>query len=102
MTVQEVVRTMLLEAKLAEAFWREAVAASMYTFIRAQLRVNCDKTPYELWIGRSPSVRHFKKFGSKCYIKTNDDHLGKFQNKIDEGIFLGYSTERRDYKFYNN
>ena len=49
-----------------------------------------------------PSVRHFKNFGSKCYIKTNDDHLGKFQNKIDEGIFLGCSTERRDYKFYNN
>ena len=74
----------------------------MYTFIRGQLRVNCDKNSYELWIGRSPSVRHLNFFGSKCYIKTNDDHLGKFQNKIDEGIFLGYSTERRDYKFYNN
>ena len=47
-------------------------------------------------------MRHLNFFGSKCYIKTNDDHLGKFQNKIDEGIFLGYSTERRDYKFYNN
>ena len=102
MIVQEAVRTMLLAAKLAEAFWREAVAAFMYTFIRAQLRVNCDKTLYELWTGRSPSVRHFKNFGSKCYIKTNDDHLGKIQNKYDEGIFLGYSTERRDYKFYNN
>ena len=92
MTVQETVRTMLLEAKLTEAFWREAVVASMYTFIRAQLRVNCDKNPYELWIGRSPSVVHFKNFGSKCDIKTNDDHLGKFQTRTDEGIFLGYST----------
>ena len=31
MTVQEAIRTMLLEAKLEEAFWREEVATSMYT-----------------------------------------------------------------------
>ena len=92
---------MLLEAKLVETFWKEEVAATVYIINRTQLRVNSDKTPYELWTGRSASVGHFKIFGSKCYIKINDEHLGKFHARTDAGIFLGYSTERRAYKCYN-
>ena len=63
--------------------------------------MSSNKTPYELWTGRSASVEHFKIFRSKCYIKINDDHLGKFQAQTDEGIFLGYSTERKAYKCYD-
>jgi len=92
---------MLLEAKLAQTFWKEAVAAAVCTINRAQLRVCSDKTPYELRTGRSTAVGYFKIFGSKCYIKINDDHLGKFHDRTDEGIFLGYSTETRAYKCYN-
>ena len=62
-TVQEAARTMLLEAKVAETFWKEAVAAAVYTINRAQLRVGSDKTPYELWTGRSAAVGYFKNFG---------------------------------------
>jgi hypothetical protein len=36
------------------------------------LRNNTDKTPYELWKGRPTNVKHFKVFGSKCYIKRED------------------------------
>ena len=77
-TVQEAAKTMLLEAKMAETLSRKAIDFVVYTLNRAQLRVNCDKTLYELWTGRSPSMGHFKIFGSKCYVKINDDHLGKF------------------------
>jgi len=38
--------------------------------------VNRTQTPHELWYGETPSVKHFKIFGSKCYIKNNDEHLG--------------------------
>jgi len=63
--------------------------------------VNSDKTPYELWFGRPVSVKYFRVFGSKCYIKRDDDNLGKFDSRIDEGIFLGYSSTKRAYKCYN-
>ena len=39
-------------------------------------------------------------FGCKCYI-LKDSRNGKFDAKSDEGIFLGYSTRRKAYKFLN-
>jgi hypothetical protein len=68
---------------------------------RAQLRVNHDKTTYELWFGRPTLVKHFIVFGRKCYIKRDDDNLGKFDSRSDEGIFLGYSSNKNSYICYN-
>ena len=67
--VQEAARTMLLEEKVAEIFWREAVGVVVYIINIAQLRVNIKNISYELWIGRSAPLGYFKIFGSKCYIK---------------------------------
>jgi hypothetical protein len=63
--------------------------------------VNIDKTPYELWHGRPTSIRHFKIFGRKCYIKRNEDNLGNFDSRVDEGILLGYSSKSKGYKCDN-
>jgi hypothetical protein len=92
---------MLNEAKLPDIYWREAVYTTMYILNRAQLRVNHNKTPYELWFGRPTSVKHFRVFGRKCYIKRDDDNLGKFDSRSDEGIFLGYSSNKKAYRCYN-
>ena len=94
-------RTMLLAADLQPKFWREAVGTTVYTLDRTQLRPNCEKTPYELWKGRPALVKYFKIFGSKCFIKINDGSPGKFDSRVDEGIFLGYSTRSKGYKCYN-
>jgi hypothetical protein len=64
---------------------------------RGKIRVNNKKTPYELWKGRPTTVKYFKVFGSKCYIKRDDEDLGKFDFIVDEGIFLGYSSRRKAY-----
>ena len=47
-TIQEAARTMLNEAKLSDAYWREAIHTAVYILNRGKLRVNKDKTPYEL------------------------------------------------------
>ena len=39
-------------------------------------------------------------FGCKCYI-LKDSRNGNFVAKSDEGIFLGYSTRSKAYKFLN-
>ena len=36
-------------------------------------------------------------FGSKCFILNDRENLGKFDAKINEGIFLGYSVNSRAY-----
>ena len=63
--------------------------------------MNSTQTPHEFWYGETPSVKHFKIFGSKCYIKKNDEQLGKLEPRADEGILLGYSPHNKAYKCYN-
>jgi hypothetical protein len=54
-----------------------------------------------LWFGRPTSVKHFKVFGRKCYLKRDDDNLGKVDSRSDEGIFLGHSSNKKAYICYN-
>ena len=92
---------MLNEAKLPDGYWREAVHIVVYIQNKGQIRMNNDENTYELWFGRPTSVKYFRVFGSKCYIKREDDNLGKFDYRIYEAIFLGYSSTKREYKCYN-
>lgn len=68
---------MLDENDISKMFWREAMNTTVYTMNRVQMRKDTNMTPYELWFGHSPTVRYFRIFGSKCYIKRGDD-IGKF------------------------
>jgi hypothetical protein len=68
---------------------------------RVMLRNNTNKTPYELWKGRPTNVKNFKVFGSKCYIKREDDRMRKFDSCVDKGVLVGYSSTRKAYRFYN-
>jgi hypothetical protein len=65
------------------------------------LRSNIEKTSYELRKGRPANVKHFRVFGSKCYIKREDDRVGKFDSLVDKGILVGYSSKSKVYKCYN-
>jgi hypothetical protein len=65
------------------------------------LRNNTDKTPYELWKGRPTNVKHFRVFGSKCYIKREDGRMGNFDSRVEKGVLVGYSSTRKSYKCYN-
>ena len=57
--------------------------------------------PYELWKEKPANVKYFRIFGSKCYIKREDQKLGKFESRVDEGIYVGYSCKIKAYKLYN-
>jgi hypothetical protein len=56
---------------------------------RVMLINNTDKTPYELWKGRPENVKHFRFFGSKCYIKREDYRMGKFDSRVEKGVIVG-------------
>ena len=90
-TVQQMARAMLDESGTLATFWGEAAHAAVVILNKTNVRVNSTQTPHELWNGKTPSVKHFKIFGSKCYIKNTDEQLGKLEPRADEGILLGYS-----------
>ena len=98
--VLEMARTMVNEAGISDKFWPQAVHTIVHILNRALLRNNADKTPYELWKGRPANIKHFRFFGSKCYIRR-EDRTGKFDSRVDEGILLGYSSTSTAYKCFN-
>ena len=57
------------------------------------------KKRYELWFGHSTSVKQFRSFRRKCYIKRDGD-IGKLDCRSDEGMFLGYSLKRKAYRCF--
>ncbi|GJZ11217.1 hypothetical protein Tco_0545976 [Tanacetum coccineum] len=50
-----------------------------------------NKTPYELFRGRTPALSFMRPFGCHVTILNTLDHLGKFDGKSDEGFFVRYS-----------
>jgi hypothetical protein len=59
------------------------------------------KTSYELLTGKKPNVSYFRVFGSKCFILVKRGRKSKFTPKAVEGFLLGYDSNTRAYKVFN-
>jgi len=69
---------------------------------RVLIRPILKKTPYELFNGRKPIISHLRVFGCNYFVLNNGkENLEKFDEKVDHGIFLGYSLNSHAYTIYN-
>ncbi|GKB93881.1 retrovirus-related pol polyprotein from transposon TNT 1-94 [Tanacetum coccineum] len=59
------------------------------------------KTAYDVFKGRSHDISYFYMFGCHVHIYNHKDHLGKFNEKPDDGFFLGYSPVAKVFKVFN-
>lgn len=47
-------------------------------------------------------MSHLRVFGCKCFVLNNGkDKLGRFDAKVDDGIFLGYPSNSKAYRVFN-
>ncbi|GKC93991.1 retrovirus-related pol polyprotein from transposon TNT 1-94, partial [Tanacetum coccineum] len=93
---------MLNSAKLPKQFWGEAVNMACYTQNRSIIRKRHGKTAYDVFRGRSPDISYFHVFGCPVHIHNHIDHLGKFDEKVNDGFFLGYSPVAKAFRQYLN
>ena len=100
-TLVESARSMLNFAQLSLYFWAEAVQTACFVQNRSIINKRLDKTPYEALNLKKPELKFFRIFGCRCFVKNNKDHLGKFEPKADEAIFLGYSLNKVAYRVLN-
>ncbi|GKC06410.1 putative ribonuclease H-like domain-containing protein [Tanacetum coccineum] len=100
-TLIEAARTMLADAKLLVTFWAEAVNTACYVQNRVLVNKSHNKTPYELFNGRSPAIGFLRPFGCHVLILNTLDNLGKFDAKGDEGYLVGYSMSSKAFKVFN-
>nr|GEZ23172.1 putative ribonuclease H-like domain-containing protein [Tanacetum cinerariifolium] len=100
-TLIEAARTMLADTKLPVTFWAEAVNTACYVQNRVLVNKTQNKTPYELFNGRTPAIGFLKPFRCHVIILNTLDNLGKFDAKGDEGYFIGYSMSSKAFKVFN-
>ncbi|GJX15009.1 retrovirus-related pol polyprotein from transposon TNT 1-94 [Tanacetum coccineum] len=79
----------------------EAVATTCFTQNRALIHKHHNKIPYELLHDNKLDLRYFHVFGALCYPTNDSEDLGKLKPKADNGIFIGYSNEKKAYRIYN-
>ncbi|GKB07370.1 putative ribonuclease H-like domain-containing protein [Tanacetum coccineum] len=98
----EAARTMLADSKLPTTFWAEAVNTACYVQNRVLVVKPHNKTPYELFHGRTPTLSFMRPFRCPVTILNTIDHLGKFDGKADEGFFVGYSLNSKAFRVFNS
>nr|GEU65929.1 hypothetical protein [Tanacetum cinerariifolium] len=101
-TLIEVARTMLVDSKMPTTFWAEAVNTACYVQNRVLVTKPHNKTPYELFHGRTPAISFLRPFRCFVTILNTIDHLGKFDGKADEGFFIGYSLNSKAFRVFNS
>ncbi|GJY32541.1 putative ribonuclease H-like domain-containing protein [Tanacetum coccineum] len=100
-TLIEAARTMLADSLLPTVFWAEAVNTACYVLNRVLVTKPHNKTPYELIIGRAPSISFMRPFGCLVTILNTLDPLGKFDRKAEEGFLVGYSVHSKAFRVFN-
>jgi hypothetical protein len=60
------------------------------------------KIPYELLIGRKPSITYLQMWGFPSFAKIFNQQLGKLDPKTVSYHFIGYPKKSKGYRFVQN
>nr|GEU63711.1 hypothetical protein [Tanacetum cinerariifolium] len=58
-------------------------------------------TSYDVFRGRSPNISYLHVFRCLVHIHNHRDHLGNFDEMVDDGFFLGYSLVAKSFRVFN-
>ena len=91
---------MICHSNLPESLWGEALKTAAYILNRVPTKAAA-KTPYELWTGRKPSLKHFHVWGCPAEARPYKPNEKKLDSRTVSSYFIGYSERSRGYKFYD-
>ncbi|GJU48299.1 retrovirus-related pol polyprotein from transposon TNT 1-94 [Tanacetum coccineum] len=87
--------------KLPKQYWGEAVNTACYTQNISNIVKRHRKTSYDVFRRISLDISYFYVFGCHVHIHNHRDHLGKFDEKADDGFCLGYSLVAKAFRVFN-
>lgn len=81
-------------------FWAEAANTAMHGLNCTGTSSVKGLTPYELWHGRKPDIRHLKIFGEEVYSHIPKAKRQKLDPKGQRGIFVRYEENVKGYRIW--
>ena len=93
-TIVTKARAMILDSRLSDEFWAEAVNTAVYLHARSPSRSVDGLTPYEMLFGHKPELGYLRRFGCVAYkLIPEVQRKGKFAERAKRCGFLGYVHE---------
>lgn len=59
------------------------------------------KSPEEIWSNKRPNLKFVKVFGCRAFAQVPAAKRKKLDEKSVECIFVGYATDAKAYRLYN-
>ena len=98
LAIFNIARCLLKEAKVPTKLWSYAVKHAAYLLNRRPNH-RLGMTPYEAATGIKPNLSKLEMFGVVCHA-YNHGVKGKFGDRSEEGIFIGYSERSAGVQIY--
>ena len=95
----DMVRSMMSNSSLPKSLWIYAFKTAVYLLNRIPSKA-VPKTPFELWTGRKPSLRHLHVWGCPVEARVYNPHEKKLDSRTVRGYFIGYPEKSKGYRFY--
>ena len=83
---------MLKEKQLPYELWGEVGSTVIYLLNRSSTHSLQGLAPFEIWIGRKPSIAHLSVFGSLVHVKCTKMPQKKLEDRITPMVFIGYEV----------
>ena len=99
--IQEMANAMIHNKDMTKDIWGEVINIACHIVNRVYFRLGTQNTPYKLWKVMKINVKYVRIFGNTCFILKDNENVGKFDTRSDEGILLGYSSTSKAYKVLN-
>ena len=97
-TLLDMVRSIMSMSELSISFWAYTLETTVYLLNRVPTK-SIPNTPYELWIGKKPSLNHLKLWVCPTHVRKSN--MVKLGLRSDRCLFVGYLKMSTGFYFYN-
>ena len=98
-TLLDMVHSMLSSSKLPKLLWTKSLKTAAYILNWVPTKA-ISKTPFELFKGWKPSLRHMHARGCLFEVRIYNPQEKKMDPRTISGYFVGYAKKSKGYKFY--
>ena len=78
------------------------VSTSCYDVNKSSMSALVDKTPYESWVGKSPSLAKLRVFGCDAFVHIPKERRQKLDSKLEKCRFVRYKERVKGYTLWNS
>ena len=92
-SAMDIGRCLMREARINRKFWPEVMNTVAYLKNRTIANTVENKTPYEIFFGKRPNVKHLKIYGSRVFVRIPEiQRKSEWDDKAKLGVLVGYTN----------